>query len=123
MDKNGIIEVYDRIVARYGGSLGIRDIGQLENAATTPFLSFGGVELFPTVELKAAALTFYITKDHCFIDGNKRTAIATMQAYLELEGVLLDYSQDELVDLALDIANGRLAIQQIAEWIKIHERR
>lgn len=120
---NDVVHLHDDMVAKTGGSLGIRDQSALESAVNTPLMCFGSIELYATIELKAAALVSYLARDHCFIDGNKRTAAIAMLVFLDTNGAEIYCEQSELVKLMLDIANNRLTIQQIAEWIKAHERR
>jgi death-on-curing protein len=67
-----VIDLHHQVVEQSGGSLGIRDLGALESAVAQPLMSFGGEDLYPTLEDKAAALGFSLVMNHPFIDGNKR---------------------------------------------------
>ena len=72
------LELHSRVIEQSGGSSGIRDFGLLESALAQPLMTFGGVDLYPTISEKASALCFSIVKNHPFVDGNKRLAHAVM---------------------------------------------
>jgi len=101
-----IIELHSELISSTGGSMGIRDIGLLESAVNAPFSSFDSNPFYPTIETKAARLAFGIIKNHPFIDGNKRCGLLSMLVFLEINGILLEYNNDELVKVGMDIADG-----------------
>ena len=72
-----------------------------------PFQSFGGEELYPTIQAKAARLGYGLIKNHCMIDGNKRIGTHAMLFFLALNGIELKYTQKELYEAILDIAAGK----------------
>lgn len=80
-----------------GGLDGVRDENMFESAANSPFQTFDGVYVYSTLERKAARLGFSLIKNHPFIDGNKRIGVMTMLAFLELNGIVIDCSEDELI--------------------------
>ena len=84
--------------------------------------TLGDREMYPTLYEKAAAYAFHIIQDHVFLDGNKRTGMAVMCAFLEQNGfgARASFTDDEMVDLALDIAGGNLGIPEIAELLRAH---
>lgn len=79
-----ILEIYQRVMQQSGGLVGIRDLGALESAVAQPRMTFGGAELYPTLVEKAASLGFSLIQNHPFVDGNKRTAHATLETFLVL---------------------------------------
>ena len=97
---------------------GIRDYGLLESAVFAPFQTFGGDELHPGIIDKAAQLAYGLAKNHGFVDGNKRTAVHAMLMLLLINDIRLDYEQNELVELAVNIAEGMLKPNEIAQWIE-----
>ncbi len=116
-----IIILHEKLIDRTGGSQGIRDIGLLESAVYSAESSFDDVEMYPTVEEKAARLMFSLTNNHSFVDGNKRIGVLTMLMTLELNGVYLDYSQKELIDLGLSVADGTKKYGEILAFIRNHK--
>lgn len=96
---------------------GVRDMALLESAVNVPFQTFGGNELYPTVQDKAARLLFGIANNHAFIDGNKRTAVHAMEMFLLLNNVSLECSDDELEEIVIAVADSTLSYEQLVRWI------
>jgi death on curing protein len=105
-----------------GGSSGLWDIGALESAVYHAYASFEGKDLYPTIEEKAARQAYGIIRNHPFLDGNKRTGLFVMLVFLELNGIKLHFSQSELVELGITIAEGKTDSKQITKWIFKHKR-
>ena len=78
LTTNEVVELHEKIIAATGGSFGIRDLGLLESAVLGCYQSFGGDDLYPTAIEKAARMAYAVCKNHPFIDGNKRVAVASM---------------------------------------------
>lgn len=116
-----IIILHEKLINRTGGSRGVRDIGLLESAVYSAESSFNDVEVYPTVEEKAARLMFSLTNNHSFFDGNKRIGVLTMLMTLELNGVYLNYTQKELIDLGLSVADGTKKYAEILDFIRNHK--
>ena len=116
-----ILSLHEKLIEKTGGSGGIRDIGLLESAVYSAENSFDDVEQYPSLEEKAARLMFALTNNHAFVDGNKRIGVLTMLMTLELNGIVLKFSQRELIELGLSVADGFWNYEQILYWIKEHE--
>lgn len=101
---------------------GIRDFGLLESAVNAPFQTFDGQDLYENIFDKAAHLAYGLTNNHGFVDGNKRVAIHAMLVYLMINGIDLEYTQEELVKLGLDMAEGKILPDEISLWLKSRER-
>ena len=99
---------------------GIRNIGLLESAISTPFQSFGGCDLYPTVYEKAAQLCRGITKNHPFVDGNKRTALHCMFIYLKVNGYIINATLEEKKSLIIDIASGEKSYEDVVNWLRMY---
>ena len=115
-----ILEIHQRIIKQSGGTTGIRDLDALQSAISQPFQSFGGTAHFPTDIEKAAAYAFYTVNDHPFVDGNKRTAHATMEVFLNLNGKTLEADVDTQESIILDLASGDLSRYELTEWLNNH---
>ena len=122
LTKEQILMLHNQLIEATGGSKGIRDEGMLESALMTPYQSFGGIELYPSIQAKAAQLCFGIVKDHPMIDGNKRLGTHVMLVFLALNGYELSYSQKELSDTILSLAAGKLQSEDILQWIIEHQK-
>lgn len=115
-----IIELHDDIVAQSGGSHGIRDINLIDSAINAPFQTFGGYELYPTFEEKVARLTYNLTMNHAFFDGNKRIGAGVLGLLLEVNNVDLIANDQEVIDVFLDLASEKIGYEELLEWIKKH---
>ena len=82
---------------------------------------FGGEELYPSIQEKAARLCYGLVKNHAMLDGNKRIGVHTMLVFLEVNGYKLKYTQKELIDLILDVADGKQGYEDILAWILEHQ--
>ncbi len=99
-----VLSLHRKMISATGGDIGIRDISLLDSALGNAYATFDGKELYKTIEDKCASICFGIVNNHSFVDGNKRTGIYTMLVLLEYNGILLRYTQKELIDLGLAIA-------------------
>lgn len=108
-----LIVLQDQI-RRYGGAYGLRDPALLSSALAMPGSSFEGKYLHRDLFDQAAAYAFHVCQNHPFIDGNKRTALATALVFLSLNGIELDDPKEELYDLMMKVAKGKAAKPEIA---------
>ena len=104
-------------VRRYGGSHGVRDLGLLSSALAMPEASFGGAYLHTSLAEMAGACLFHIAQNHPFLDGNKRAALATALAFLWLNDQRLEADEDELTELVIGVAAGRVGKAEAAVFI------
>ena len=114
------LALHAKIIAKSGGSSGIRDRGLLESALAQPKMTFGGQDLYPTLVDKAAALGFSLIKNHPFVDGNKRIGHASMQVFLEFNGHTIVASVDDQEKIILAVAAGEMGREPFTEWLKAH---
>lgn len=117
---NQALEIYQRVGLRFGGALGILNLGGLESALAQPYMTFDGVELYPTLVEKGAALCFSLVQNHPFVDGNKRAGHAILAMFLELNGYEIVASVDEQVAIIMQMASGRLSRETFGEWLHGH---
>jgi death-on-curing protein len=115
-----VTALHERLIAATGGSSGVRDMWLLESAVLNCYQTFGDAELYPSVTEKAARMAFGICKNHPFIDGNKRTAVAAMLVILRVNEIELSYTQRELAALGIGVAEGEISYEAIAAWIQTH---
>ena len=104
-----------------GGDATIRDRGLLESAVATPAQSVGGELLHEDVPAIAAAYAFHICSNHPFVDGNKRTGLASALIFLSLNGIELEVRTKSLVEMVESVARGDLSKSGIAEFFRRHE--
>jgi len=113
-----ILVLHIKIINQYGGTHGLRDAGLLESAVARPRSGFGGYEAYPTIWLKAAALTHSLIKNHPFVDGNKRTGLMAGALFLKRNGYRLGASNKAAVEIAVDVAEDKITLEDLAEWLE-----
>ena len=121
LSKEQILMLHTQLIQQTGGSDGVRDYNLLDSALETPFQSFGGDELYPTIQEKAARLGYGLIKNHCMIDGNKRIGTHAMLVFLALNGIELKYTQKELYETILDVAAGNIEYEGLLQWVLDHQ--
>ena len=121
LTKEQILLLHTQLIETTRGSDGIRDMGLLESALENPFQSYGGEELYPSIQAKAARLCYGLVKNHAMIDGNKRLGCHAMLVFLALNGCELEYTQKELSDLILDVAADEKQYEDILQWLLAHQ--
>ncbi len=118
INKDKVLLLHQMIAQETGGAVGVRDIGLVESALNNAYATFGGEELYKTKEEKAASLGFSLISNHAFVDGNKRIGVYVMLTFLEAEGIKMDCSNEDVVNLGLSVASGVMKYDEILSWIK-----
>jgi death-on-curing protein len=93
----------------------VRDVGLLDAAVARPQSSAFGEDAYPTVKLKAAALLHSIVTNHALADGNKRLGWLATTVFLDMNGEPMDLEDDHAFQLVLDVAEGRMDVEEIAD--------
>jgi len=102
-----------------GGEFAVRDHGLLASAVARPRATAFGEDAYPTLYLKAAALLHSLACNHPLVDGNERLAWLATFVFLDVNGIRLSTSQDDVVDLVLAVADGTLRdVEKIAERLE-----
>ena len=112
-----VLAIHDEQLAQFGGGEGMRDLGLLESALARPANRFHYEADAYIFEL-AAALGAGIVGNHPFVDGNKRTGVLSIQAFLVLNGWRFSPSQDDEVRTILALATGEISEPDLAGWIE-----
>ena len=120
LDIDIVLDFHAEQLALFGGAEGMRDRGLLESALARPINKFGYGET--GIAALAAAYGFGIARNHPFIDGNKRTALASMIVFLGLNGIDLDAPPELTTAMILSLAAGEITEDVLAHWIAEHVR-
>ena len=115
-----VLLLHQLIVAETGGSNELRDIGLLDSALEGIFQTFGGEELYPTKEEKGARLGYTLISNHAFVDGNKRIGMYVMLTFLEVIGIHMDCTNEDVVEAGLGVASGEMGYEELLDWVKTH---
>lgn len=118
LTEEDVLAIHDELIRLCGGTAGILHPHALKAAVHNPGHTFGGEELYPTLEEKAAVLGYTLILNHPFIDGNKRTGMAAMLTMLEVNGLSFEIENDKLVELAVEIANRKITLAELTDRLK-----
>ncbi len=113
-----VLAIHDEQLAEHGGQPGVRDRGLLESAMARPQNQFTYGEY--SIARLAAGYAFGISRNHPFLDGNKRTSLVVAELFLEINGVELIATDAACVTTFLQLAAGELTEEQLADWIAAH---
>ena len=112
-----VLLLHKLLTEETGGEPNIRDTDLLNSALESAFQTFDGVELYPSKEEKGARLGFSLISNHAFVDGNKRIGMYVLLAFLEVNGIRIDPSVDDVARVGLAIASGEMGYDDLLQWI------
>ena len=118
--KDKVLLLHQLIAEETGGSIGVRDEALLESALESAFSSFDGQEFYPSKEEKGARLGYTLISNHAFVDGNKRIGMYVMLTFLEVNGIRLECTNEEIVAVGLAVASGAMGYEPLLEWVQDH---
>ena len=121
LSKEKVLLLHQLIAEETGGSIGVRDEGLLEAALESAYAGFGETEFFPTKEEKGAKLGYELISNHAFVDGNKRMGMYVMLTFLEINGIPLQCSDEDIVKAGLGVAAGTMSYEQLLSWVMEHK--
>ena len=121
-DIKSVINLHDKILAKYGGASGVRDSNLLDSALNRPFQTFGGEDLYSSFYEKAAAVIQSIIINHPFVDGNKRIGYYMARAIFLNYALDINASENDKYDFVIAIAQGKLEVEEIANWFLQHTK-
>ena len=113
--------LHQLIAQETGGEIGVRDEGLLDSALESAFATFDGKDLYPSKEEKGARIGYSLISNHAFVDGNKRIGMHIMLTFLELNGIKLNCTNQDIVDAGLGLASGNMSYEQLLAWINNHK--
>ncbi|HEM3475120.1 TPA: type II toxin-antitoxin system death-on-curing family toxin [Streptococcus suis] len=115
-----VIELHTRLIQATGWLDGVRDVGLIESSLSSAFSTYFGVEKYPSIEEKAARPCYSLVNNHALLDGNKQIGVFVMIIFLELNGIVLNQTDDEVVKLGIGVASSELDYDAILEYIRNH---
>jgi death on curing protein len=123
LEIDEVLLIHQTMIELYGGRPDIHDFTMLHSAVERSKVTFGGIDLYPTIFEKAAALIHSLILNHPFDDGNKRTAISCTARFLYINGWELLLPIKQSIKFTLDIDSHKLSLEKIAAWLKKHAKK
>jgi death-on-curing protein len=120
LELDDVLAIHAESIRRFGGATGLRDPGLLESALAMPRATMFGELLHSTLHEQAAAYLFHLVKNHPFVDGNKRVGLGVALSFLGMNGLWVEASNDELVELVLGVVGGRVSKSEAAVFFEKH---
>jgi death-on-curing protein len=117
LEKEQIKRLHKKLLDATGGLGGLRDEGLLGSALSAPFQTFDGVDIYPSAAAKIARITYNLVCNHPFVDGNKRIGTYVMMVLLELNRIEVGFSDDDIIRIGLELANGKMSNKQLLDLI------
>ena len=118
LELTDILEIHRSRIELYGGSTGLRDLGMLQSAIAQPLAGFGEHYLHADVYEMAAAYWYHIAKNHAFIDGNKRTALAACPVFLDFNNINIDVAPYKLEEFTIALAESKVDEAEAAAFLR-----
>lgn len=118
--KEKVLLLHKLIAQETGGSIGVRDEALLESALENAFSGYDGFEFYPSKEEKGARIGYSLISNHAFVDGNKRIGMYVMLTFLEVNGIRIDCTDDDIVEAGLAVAAGSMDYEALLAWVKAH---
>ena len=118
--KDKVKLLHQLISEETGGSIGVRDEGLLESALEGAFATFDGKDLYPSKEENGARLGYTLISNHAFVDGNKRIGMYVMMTFLEVNGIRLEATNEEVAETGLAVAAGTMDYRELLDWVLTH---
>lgn len=115
--REKVLLLHQMITQETGGDPNIRDIALLDSALMSAFATFDGAELYPSKEEKGAKIGFSLISNHAFVDGNKRIGMYVLLTFLEINGVRIEPSSDDVARVGLAVAAGKMSYEDLLAWI------
>ena len=120
LSKEKVLLLHKILAEATGGGVGIRDEGLLDSALEGAFAGFGDKEFYPSKEEKGARLGYTLISNHAFVDGNKRIGVYVMLSFLEMNGIRIRCTDEELVCIGLSVADGTMGYEELLQWVIEH---
>ena len=118
--KDKVLLLHKLIAQETGGNIGLRDEALLDSALENAFAGFGGQVFCPTKEEKGARLGYTLISNHAFVDGNKRIGMYVMLTFLEVNGIHMECTNEEVVEVGLSVASGTMDYDSLLQWVRGH---
>ena len=120
LTKQQILLLHTQLIRQSGGTDGVRDEGMLDSAISQPLQTFDNMELYPGIVDKAVRLGYGLITNHPFVDGNKRIGTHAMLVTLDINGIELQYQDEDMIQLILKIASGKADDRVLRTWVLAH---
>ncbi len=121
IDNEKVLLLHKILIEETGGEPNVRDMSLLDSSIQQIYQTFDGIELYKSKEEKAARLGYALISNHAFVDGNKRIGMYVMLAFLEMNGVKVNFTNEEIADIGFKIAESKMTYEELLDEIIKHK--
>lgn len=121
IDNEKVLLLHQILIEETGGEPNVRDMSLLDSSIQQIYQTFDGIELYKSKEEKAARLGYALISNHAFVDGNKRIGMYVMLAFLEMNGVKVNFTNEEIADIGFKIAESKMTYEELLDEIIKHK--
>lgn len=121
IDDEKVLLLHQLLIEETGGEPSLRDINLFDSSIKSVYQTFDGKELYKTKEEKAARLGYSLISNHAFVDGNKRIGVYVMLTFLEANGINVNFTNQEIVDIGIKIAKSEMTYEELLDSINKHK--
>lgn len=115
-----VLKLHQVLIKEFGGEYGIRDYNLLDLSLNSSFQTFNGEDLYQGPLKKIIHVSYSLIKNHPFVDGNKRIGAHLLLVLLELNGYSINYEQEELIAIILNLAASKQTEKDLLIWVQSH---
>lgn len=116
--QDNVLLLHQLLIEATGGDNGVRDLGLLNSALEGTYATFDGVDLYPSKVEKAARLGYTLISNYAFVDGNKRIGMYVMLTFLEVNGIRIHPTNDDVARVGLAVASGEMKYEALLNWLR-----
>lgn len=117
LSKDQVVFIHKLLIDESGGSHGIRDEDLLDSSLNAPFQTYNNEYVYKSIYIIASKLAYFLIDNHPFVDGNKRIGILVMMTFLEINGIRVEATDQELIDLGIGLADKSISSEDLTIWI------
>lgn len=122
LSLNEVLEIHEDQLLQYGGAHGIRNQELLLSALAQPPSQFAGQYLHKDLFEMGSAYLYHLCQNHPFVDGNKRTALASALMFLLSNDIEIEIDNDLEADMVMEVASGKMLKKDVADWFRQYKR-
>lgn len=113
-----VIMLQEKLISRFGGSYGIREINLLKSSVENVFQTYDGEELYPSHLDKIIQVTYSLIENHCFVDGNKRIGVMVLLYLLKINEIKHNLSNEDIIEIGLKVASGEMSKEELRKFVE-----
>ena len=113
-----VIKFQEILIQRTGGLAGIKDKSLIDFALKSPYQTFDGQDLYPSGLEKIVRVGYNLIRNHGFADGNKRIGMQAMLILLEINKMVIEFTDEDIIYMGMNVASGEMSYEELLNFVK-----